>query len=191
MSRRIKRMNPKPRSRDERDDASVQGAQREDRRGRGRAASQVRSRRALRRSAPSGARPKLHREESAPAKPVEALLPTKVQTVKVTADENNMRVDRFLEARFPGLSFSHIQRVVRKGELRVDGKRVDSKDRLEEGQSVRIPPLKLDTPKAAGELSEGCAKDACRAEGDDDLRGRRRSRAEQAGRALRCRAARA
>ena len=68
-------------------------------------------------------------------------LPTKVQTVVVTADENNMRVDRFLEARFPGLSFSHIQRIVRKGELRVNGKRADSKDRLEEGQSVRIPPL--------------------------------------------------
>src|SRR6185312_14636661 len=50
-------------------------------------------------------------------------------------------------ARFPGLSFSHIQRIVRKGELRVNGKRADSKDRLEEGQSVRIPPLKLDTPK--------------------------------------------
>src|ERR1700722_9799962 len=48
-------------------------------------------------------------------------LPTKVQTVVVTADENNMRVDRFLEARFPGLSFSHIQRIVRKGELRVNG----------------------------------------------------------------------
>ena len=55
-----------------------------------------------------------------------ALLPTKVQTVVVTADENNMRVDRFLEARFPGLSFSHIQRIVRKGELRVNGKRADS-----------------------------------------------------------------
>ena len=34
-----------------------------------------------------------------------------------------MRVDRFLEARFPGLSFSHIQRIIRKGELRVNGKR--------------------------------------------------------------------
>src|SRR5258708_4189912 len=85
-------------------------------------------------------------------------LPTKVQTVVVTADENNMRVDRFLEARFPGLSFSHIQRIVRKGELRVNGKRADSKDRLEEGQSVRIPPLKLDAPKAAGQLSEAATK---------------------------------
>lgn len=88
----------------------------------------------------------------------ELALPTKVQTVTVTADENNMRVDRFLEARFPGLSFSHIQRIVRKGELRVDGKRADSKDRLAEGQSVRIPPLKLDAPKAAGQLSEAQQK---------------------------------
>ncbi|MBY0382104.1 MAG: RluA family pseudouridine synthase [Xanthobacteraceae bacterium] len=92
-------------------------------------------------------------------------LPTKVQTVVVTADENNMRVDRFLEHRFPGLSFSHIQRIVRKGELRINGKRADSKDRLEEGQSVRIPPLKLDAPKVVDELSEAEAKtrDALRA----------------------------
>ena len=91
-------------------------------------------------------------------KGVVAPLPTKVQTVVVTADENNMRVDRFLEARFPGLSFSHIQRIVRKGELRVNGKRADSKDRLEEGQSVRIPPLKLDAPKVATQLSDAQQK---------------------------------
>lgn len=88
------------------------------------------------------------------AKPAPATLPTKVQTVTVTADEANMRVDRFLEARFPGLSYSHIQRVVRKGELRVDGKRADSKDRLSEGQSVRIPPLHLDAPKKSSGLNE-------------------------------------
>ncbi len=95
-----------------------------------------------------------------PAKPTAEPppLPTKVQTVTVTADEANMRVDRFLEARFPGLSFSHIQRIVRKGELRVNGKRADSKDRLEEGQSVRIPPLKLDAPKAEASFSEAAKK---------------------------------
>ncbi|WP_035981953.1 RluA family pseudouridine synthase, partial [Bradyrhizobium sp. STM 3843] len=101
---------------------------------------------------------RMERPAAAPAarksEPDAQPLPTKVQTVVVTADENNMRVDRFLEARFPGLSFSHIQRIVRKGELRVDGKRADSKDRLEEGQSVRIPPLKLDAPKERGALSE-------------------------------------
>ncbi len=71
-------------------------------------------------------------------------MPTSVQNVAVTADEAGMRVDRFLEARFPGLSFSHIQRVIRKGEVRVNGKRTQPKNRLEAGQTVRIPPLRLD-----------------------------------------------
>jgi 23S rRNA pseudouridine955/2504/2580 synthase len=94
-------------------------------------------------------------------KTVEAPVPqqaTRVQTVAVTADEAGMRVDRFLEAKFPGLSFSHIHRVIRKGELRVNGKRVDGKDRLEEGQAVRIPPLKVDAPKTA--VSEADEKTA-------------------------------
>ena len=110
----------------------------------------------LRAAKPMRAPPPEPTREEKPAPPP---LPTKVQTVVVTADENNMRVDRFLEHRFPGLSFSHIQRIVRKGELRVNGKRADSKDRLEEGQSVRIPPLQLDVPKAAaGSLSEAAIK---------------------------------
>jgi len=91
---------------------------------------------------------------SAPAAP----LPTGVQTVAATADESGMRVDRFLEARFPGLSFSHIQRIIRKGELRVNGKRVDGKDRLEAGAAVRIPPLKLDAPKPRSAASDADEK---------------------------------
>jgi 23S rRNA pseudouridine955/2504/2580 synthase len=66
-----------------------------------------------------------------------------------------MRVDRFLEARFPGLSFSHIQRIVRKGELRVNGKRAQSKQRLLAGQAVRIPPLHLDESKPRSAAGEG------------------------------------
>ncbi|MGE3870418.1 MAG: RluA family pseudouridine synthase, partial [Pseudorhodoplanes sp.] len=74
--------------------------------------------------------------------------------VAVTADEAGMRVDRFLEARFPGLSFSHIQRVIRKGELRVNGRRVEPKDRLEAGAQVRIPPVRVEAPKPRAEGSE-------------------------------------
>jgi len=70
-----------------------------------------------------------------------------VQNVTVSRDENGMRLDRFFEARFPGLSFSHIQRIIRKGEVRVNGKRAQPKDRLEAGQTVRVPPLKLEAPK--------------------------------------------
>jgi 23S rRNA pseudouridine955/2504/2580 synthase len=88
------------------------------------------------------------KQESAPAS-----VPTSVQNVIVTADEAGMRVDRFLEAKFPGLSFSHIQRLIRKGELRVNGKRTEPKSRLSEGQTVRIPPLRLNEPRpvAGGE----------------------------------------
>ncbi len=77
-----------------------------------------------------------------------------VQTLTVETDEDGMRVDRFLTARFPQLSFSHIQRIVRKGELRVNGKRADSKDRLEAGQAVRIPPLELATQRPTASLKQ-------------------------------------
>ena len=88
-------------------------------------------------------------------------MPTTVQNTTVTPDESNMRVDRFLEARFPGLSFSHIQRVIRKGEVRVNGKRTQPKNRLEAGQTVRIPPLRLDQPKprAPGDAADDKTRD--------------------------------
>jgi 23S rRNA pseudouridine955/2504/2580 synthase len=81
-----------------------------------------------------------------------------VQTVTVKGDEDGMRLDRFFEARFPGLSFSHIQRIIRKGEVRVNGKRADPKDRIKSGQAVRIPPLKLDAPKVKDDAPQA-AKD--------------------------------
>ena len=95
---------------------------------------------------PETSKPRVERPEKVEA-PAAPQLPTNVQTVIVTADENGMRVDRFFESRFPGLSFSHIQRIIRKGEVRVNGKRAQPKGRLEEGQSIRIPPLRLDAPR--------------------------------------------
>ena len=72
-----------------------------------------------------------------------------MQNVTIGADENGMRVDRFLQVQFPTLSFARIQRVIRKGEVRVNGKRVDAGSRLEAGQNVRIPPLRLEASPAA------------------------------------------
>jgi 23S rRNA pseudouridine955/2504/2580 synthase len=80
---------------------------------------------------------------------------TGVQTAKVSADEAGMRVDRFVEARFPGLSFSHIQRIIRKGELRVNGKRAQPRQRLVAGQAVRIPPLRLEPRPPARDAKTG------------------------------------
>jgi len=78
--------------------------------------------------------------------------PGRVQRVTVSPDEAGMRLDRFLEARFPGLAFSHIQRIIRKGELRVDGRRTAPNDRVRAGQAVRIPPLQLEAPHARPSL---------------------------------------
>ena len=69
---------------------------------------------------------------------------SKVQTVVVASDEDGMRVDRFLAARFPGLNFVRVQSMIRKGELRVDGGRIKANGRLSAGQSVRVPPLRIE-----------------------------------------------
>jgi 23S rRNA pseudouridine955/2504/2580 synthase len=110
-------------------------------------------------SKPAGAdRPGRPTQDAVERTPAPAAVATGVQSVAVSPDESGMRVDRFLEARFPGLSFSHIQRIIRKGELRVNGKRAKPKDRLAAGQAVRIPPLKLDAPRPRTAGSEADEK---------------------------------
>ena len=52
-----------------------------------------------------------------------------------------MRLDRWFRRRYPDLPQTHLNKIVRKGEVRVDGKRVEISTRLEAGQSVRVPPL--------------------------------------------------
>ncbi|EAR50029.1 ribosomal large subunit pseudouridine synthase C [Oceanicola granulosus HTCC2516] len=64
-----------------------------------------------------------------------------VQTITVEADEADMRLDRWLRARFPQLTQGRIEKMCRKGELRIDGGRVKSNTRIAPGQQVRVPPL--------------------------------------------------
>ncbi len=69
----------------------------------------------------------------------------KVQTLSVSEDENGLRLDRWFRRHFPGLTHGRLEKILRKGEVRVDGKRAKSNARLEAGQSIRIPPLPDDT----------------------------------------------
>lgn len=64
-----------------------------------------------------------------------------VQNLTVSADDADQRLDRWLRRQFPHVNQIRIEKMCRKGELRVDGGRVKPATRLEEGQSVRIPPL--------------------------------------------------
>ena len=64
-----------------------------------------------------------------------------VQHIKVSKDENGQRLDRFLQKHLKGTPFSLLQKLMRKGQIRVDSKRVKPATRIEEGQVVRIPPM--------------------------------------------------
>lgn len=64
-----------------------------------------------------------------------------VQMITVADDDGDQRLDRWLRRMFPHVSQGRIEKMCRKGELRVDGGRVKGATRLMPGQQVRIPPL--------------------------------------------------
>jgi 23S rRNA pseudouridine955/2504/2580 synthase len=74
---------------------------------------------------------------------VAATEPDKAAVHEIGDDEAGMRLDRWLHRRFPMISKSHLMKIVRKGEVRVSGKRADVSTRLAAGESVRVPPLRL------------------------------------------------
>jgi 23S rRNA pseudouridine955/2504/2580 synthase len=79
-----------------------------------------------------------------------------VETVVVSEDDGVARIDRWLRRRYPQLSQGQVEKLIRTGQVRVDGARVKASDRVSAGQAVRIPPL----PDAAPRLPEGIsAKD--------------------------------
>ncbi|MCC5966679.1 MAG: RluA family pseudouridine synthase [Natronohydrobacter sp.] len=66
---------------------------------------------------------------------------SKVQNRKVGAEEGEQRLDRWLKRQFPQITQGLIEKACRKGEIRVDGARVQASTRVQAGQNVRIPPL--------------------------------------------------
>ena len=66
----------------------------------------------------------------------------KVQKRRIAPDEAGQRVDNFLLKVLKGVPKTHIYKILRSGEVRVDGRRVKPSDRLEEGDLVRIPPIR-------------------------------------------------
>ncbi len=66
-----------------------------------------------------------------------------VSQVIVSEDEQGQRVDNYLLRICKGVPKSHIYRIVRNGEVRINGKRVDVSGRLQIGDVVRIPPIRI------------------------------------------------
>lgn len=64
-----------------------------------------------------------------------------VETKTIVAGEDGMRLDRWFKTHYAGLPHSRLEKLLRTGQVRVDGGRAKASTRLEEGQTVRIPPL--------------------------------------------------
>lgn len=66
---------------------------------------------------------------------------SRVQKILLGEDAHDVRLDRFVRRDFPHVSQGRIEKLCRKGEIRVDGGRVKAATRLQAGQELRLPPL--------------------------------------------------
>jgi 23S rRNA pseudouridine955/2504/2580 synthase len=64
-----------------------------------------------------------------------------VETKTVGSGEDGMRLDRWFKTHYAGLPHSRLEKLLRTGQVRVDGGRAKSSTRLAEGQTIRVPPL--------------------------------------------------
>ena len=64
-----------------------------------------------------------------------------VSTLTVQPDESGLRLDRWFKRHFPTLSHGQLERLLRTGQVRLDGKRAKSNQRIEAWQAIRVPPL--------------------------------------------------
>jgi len=76
-----------------------------------------------------------------------------IEHIKVEPDEAGMRLDRWFKIHYPGLGFGPLQKLLRSGQVRVDGGRVKSDARVQPGQMVRIPPLDVDAKVKSGPIA--------------------------------------
>jgi len=76
---------------------------------------------------------------------------TAMETITVEPDEADLRLDRWFRRRFPALKHGRLERLLRTGQVRVDGRRVKSGYRLSAGEAIRVPPVvaSADQPAAS------------------------------------------
>ncbi len=93
-----------------------------------------------------------------PLPPETAEIRTGVQHFDVTEDEAGQRLDNYVQRRLGGVPRSRVYRVIRKGEVRVNGKRAGPETRLALNDRIRIPPVRTlpapDPGKPTPELIE-------------------------------------
>jgi 23S rRNA pseudouridine955/2504/2580 synthase len=84
---------------------------------------------------------------------------SEVQTVTVNAEDAESRLDRWFKRHYPGLPFGRVAKLLRTGQVRVDGKRAKANQRLAAGQEIRIPPLPEDAADAEANVKTAAGAD--------------------------------
>src|ERR1017187_1764553 len=73
----------------------------------------------------------------------------------ITSEEAGQRIDNFLMRHFKSVPRSRVYRLLRKGEVRVNRKRVDAEYRIAEGAEVRLPPVRIEAGDETGHAVPG------------------------------------
>lgn len=83
-----------------------------------------------------------------------------VEQRRIEEDEAGLRLDRWFKLHYPGLGFGHLQKLLRSGQVRVDGGRAKSDTRVLAGQMVRVPPMGTDSARGkVGPLTRNTIRD--------------------------------
>lgn len=90
-----------------------------------------------------------------PTEPTPSRPAAPARTVKVSEDREGQRLDNFLLGQLKGAPRSLVYKLVRSGQVRVNGGRAKAERKLEAGDEVRIPPVRLDEPGEKGTPARG------------------------------------
>ena len=67
----------------------------------------------------------------------------KVTWIDVSEDEAGQRIDNYLLARLKGVPKTHVYRIIRSGEVRINSKRAEASQRVAPGDRIRVPPVRV------------------------------------------------
>jgi len=86
-----------------------------------------------------------------------------VTTREISPADAGMRLDRWFKNEFPTLSFGQMSKLLRTGQVRVNGKRVKGNARLGVGDMIRVPPMNLEAAPDRERAARPLSKDDIRA----------------------------
>ncbi|HEX7198561.1 MAG TPA: RluA family pseudouridine synthase, partial [Dongiaceae bacterium] len=89
-----------------------------------------------------------------------------VTSITVTEAEADLRLDRWFKRHFPGLTHGRLEKLLRTGQIRVDGGRAKASLRLTAGQTIRVPPLGEGMAQAENGAAPRAPRQPRRAEDD-------------------------